>query len=87
MPWLYKIVRHPLQSGQMLGLWTIPLMTAGHLTLAIIMTIYILIGIYFEERDLCSNFGRQYQKYSKEVSKLIPGLKIVKKLSRYVKQA
>jgi len=81
LPWLYKIVRHPLQSGQILGLWAIPLMTVGHLTLALGMTIYIVIGVYFEEKDLRRNFGQRYEDYANEVPKLIPGFKMAKEQS------
>lgn len=73
-PWLYRIVRHPLQSGQILGLWAIPAMTVGHLVLALGMTIYIFVGIYFEERDLIRNFGQRYVAYSRAVPKLAPAL-------------
>lgn len=74
MPWLYRIVRPPLQTGQMIGLWAIPTMTAGHLFLAFWMTIYILIGIYFEERDLVRTFGQKYIDYQDKTYKLIPGI-------------
>lgn len=74
-PWIYKVIRHPMQSGQILGLWAIPLMTAGHLVLALGMTVYILIGIYFEERDLVRNFGQRYISYRDAVPKLLPVLK------------
>lgn len=77
-PWVYKIIRHPMQAGQILGLWAIPLMTSGHLVLALGMTVYIFIGIYFEERDLVRNFGQRYLDYRKEVPKLIPVLKTAK---------
>lgn len=77
-PWIYKIIRHPMQAGQILGLWAIPLMTAGHLTLALGMTVYVFIGIYFEERDLVRNFGQRYVEYRQEVPKLIPVFKTAK---------
>lgn len=77
-PWVYKIIRHPMQAGQILGLWAIPLMTAGHLVLALGMMVYILIGIYFEERDLVRNFGQRYVEYRKETGKLVPVFKMAK---------
>lgn len=73
-PWLYRIVRHPLQAGQIVGLWAIPTMTAGHLFLAAGMTVYIFIGIYFEERDLARTFGEKYLAYREEVPMLAPGI-------------
>jgi len=71
-PFLYKIVRHPMQLGVMLAFWAAPHMTVGHLTFAIGMTTYILIGLYFEERDLVHRFGDTYQKYQHTTPKLIP---------------
>jgi protein-S-isoprenylcysteine O-methyltransferase Ste14 len=36
-------------------------------------TAYILIGIWFEERDLVNMFGEKYRDYRRQVSMLIPG--------------
>jgi len=68
----YKYVRHPLMLGVLMGVWAIPVMTAGHLLLAAGFTIYILIGIGYEERDLVRFLGEKYQVYQKSVPKLIP---------------
>lgn len=69
---LYKVVRHPLQFGVLIAFWSTPQMTVGHLLLATGMTIYILIGLYFEERDLARTFGQQYVEYQQTTPKLIP---------------
>ncbi len=71
-PLLYRIMRHPMQAGIALGLWATPTMTAGHLLLAAGLTVYILIGLYFEERDLLSTFGDRYAAYQQRVPMLIP---------------
>ena len=49
-------------------------MTSSHLLLAAGMTLYILIGIAHEERDLVTHFGPAYDDYRKRVGMLIPGL-------------
>jgi protein-S-isoprenylcysteine O-methyltransferase Ste14 len=71
-PFLYKRVRHPLYLGFILGFWAAPTMTMGHLLLSVGTTGYILIGIFFEERDLVHMFGDQYRNYRRQVSMLIP---------------
>jgi protein-S-isoprenylcysteine O-methyltransferase Ste14 len=69
---LYKTVRHPLYLGFILGLWATPVMTIGHLILALGFTSYIFIGIYFEERDMYQNFGEKYRTYQESTAKIIP---------------
>ena len=71
-PVLYKMVRHPLYLGFVFGVWATPHMTIAHLVLALGFTVYILVGIHFEEKDLIRVFGDTYRKYKSAVPKLIP---------------
>ncbi|MCK8483939.1 hypothetical protein MUY21_07810 [Aliiroseovarius sp. S2029] len=71
-PWLYRVVRHPLQLGLVLMLFCRPTMTVDGLLLAGVMLAYILIGLTCEERDLVREFGADYRVYQKHVPKLVP---------------
>ena len=71
-PFFYKMVRHPLYSGFFLAFWATPHMSYGHLLLAGGMSLYMLIAISYEERDLVALFGKDYEDYRANVGKLTP---------------
>lgn len=74
VPFLYKFVRHPIYTGLLLGLWATPDMTGSHLLLASGLTVYIWIGLRYEERDLIGTFGEVYVSYQRRVGALLPGI-------------
>lgn len=73
-PLPYRIVRHPLQLGILLTVFSAPEMTCGGLLFAGTMLAYILIGLQFEERALLRSFGDDYAAYRQRVPMLVPRL-------------
>ncbi len=73
-PLPYRIVRHPLQLGLVMAMFSVPEMTADGLLFAGVMLVYILIGLRFEERALLREFGADYTAYQARVPMLLPRL-------------
>jgi protein-S-isoprenylcysteine O-methyltransferase Ste14 len=71
-PGFYKFVRHPMYFGFTVAFWATPIMTTAHLLFAICTLGYTVVGIFFEEKDLISEFGDEYLTYKAKVSMLIP---------------
>jgi protein-S-isoprenylcysteine O-methyltransferase Ste14 len=74
VPFLYKVVRHPLYVGWLMVFWSAPVMTSARLFFAVMTTAYILVAIRFEEADLVKLHGKKYEQYRREVPMLVPGL-------------
>jgi protein-S-isoprenylcysteine O-methyltransferase Ste14 len=72
---LYRSVRHPLYTFSVLILWLSPSMSTNSFIVYSALTIYVLIGIVFEERKLLREFGQAYAEYKSHTPMLIPALK------------
>lgn len=73
--WMYRYSRHPMMAGILLGIWATPQMSASHLVLAMGFTLYIAIGVAFEERELLEQFGDKYLYYRKQAGALLPRIR------------
>ena len=71
-PILHRYVRHPIYLGNILLYFAVPIMTWDRLLLAVGLTVYILIGIQFEERGLVAKIGQPYRDYQRRVPMLLP---------------
>lgn len=70
---LYRFVRHPLYTFSLLILWLSPNMTVNSFAVDLALTIYVLVGAFFEERKLLREFGQSYENYRAVTPMLIPG--------------
>jgi len=70
--WMYRFDRHPIMTGVLIGLWVTPTMTLDHLLFAAGSTLYVWIGVFFEERSLQRQWGREYEEYRERVGTIVP---------------
>ena len=71
-PGLYRWVGNPIYLGWLMLIWAAPTMTVSHLVFAVATTIYISIGIRFEEKDLEAELP-EYVAYKANAPALVPG--------------
>jgi len=71
---LYRWVRHPLYAAGLVFIWLTPRMTYNSLALILGLSIYLVIGAFFEERKLVRDYGSAYERYRRNTPMLIPGL-------------
>ncbi|HLO17495.1 MAG TPA: isoprenylcysteine carboxylmethyltransferase family protein [Anaerolineales bacterium] len=71
---LYRFIRHPLYTFSLLILWLSPSVTINSFIVYVALTLYVLIGIVFEERKLLREFGKEYTTYKSVTPMLIPGI-------------
>lgn len=72
-------VRHPWYLAGIMVIWARNIGTR-ELTTNVIITAYLIIGSYLEERKLVKSFGDRYREYQREVSMLLPVKWILKNL-------
>jgi protein-S-isoprenylcysteine O-methyltransferase Ste14 len=71
----YGVIRHPLYLAFLLLLWPVHVMTGTRLLFAGLFTLYVLVAIPLEERDLRRTFGEGYERYAGRVRhRLLPGV-------------
>jgi len=67
----YRFVRHPMYFGVLIFIWSLDATWAGLLT-HIILSLYLIIGCFLEEKKLVDEFGTAYTQYQQRVPMLIP---------------
>jgi protein-S-isoprenylcysteine O-methyltransferase Ste14 len=71
MTGILGIVRHPWYSAVILLLWTRNI-DINICIVNVILTSYLIIGSYLEEKKLSIEFGDKYRLYQQNVSMLFP---------------
>lgn len=68
---LHRFVRHPVYTSALMIIWA-GVKTEPDIATAIWATIYIVIGLYFEEKKLARLYGHEYDHYKSQVPALVP---------------
>ena len=71
----YAHCRHPQYLFLAIVLWLGPVMTYTRPEFALLCSLYLIIGTYFEEKNLQQEFGEVYKLYKENVPMWIPRLK------------
>lgn len=70
---VHGVTRHPWYLGSLLFIWTIlPRYSSGELVAVIVLSGYLLVGTWSEERKILRNYGEAYRLYQQNVSMLFP---------------
>jgi protein-S-isoprenylcysteine O-methyltransferase Ste14 len=71
---LHRFTRHPLYLGTLMFSWGLFLMMPypQHLIANVVMTVYIVVAISWEEKKLLAEFGSAYREYAEKVPRLLP---------------
>lgn len=68
----YRFVRHPIYAGTLVAFWSTPEMSEGRLLLVAGLSIYLFIGLAFEERDLETAHGEAYRERRRRLPGWLP---------------
>jgi protein-S-isoprenylcysteine O-methyltransferase Ste14 len=82
MTGILGITRHPWYLGSIIIIWVFNKhIYLSTLIINIILTVYLIVGTYLEERKLLAICGERYRNYQKKVSMLIPFKWVMAKLN------
>jgi len=67
----YRYSRHPMMIGTLLFVWSTHDMTQGHFLFATVITLYVMLAVRWEERDLERVHGEAYRDYRARVRRFV----------------
>jgi protein-S-isoprenylcysteine O-methyltransferase Ste14 len=70
----FRFLRQPVYLGFLLTLWTGPVWTPDHLVIALVWTVYCLVGPRLKERRYHRLFGEAFEEYRLRVPYMLPKL-------------
>lgn len=68
----FRLCRQPIYLGFALTLWTGPVWTPDHLSIALLWTTYCVVGPVFKERRFAARHGSAFAEYRARVPYLVP---------------
>jgi protein-S-isoprenylcysteine O-methyltransferase Ste14 len=70
----YGYCRHPVYLAMLAAFWVGPVMTSGRIEFVALATLYLLVGLRLEERNLRRELGPEYDAHCANVPMLVPRL-------------
>ncbi|RPH38077.1 MAG: DUF1295 domain-containing protein, partial [Desulfobulbaceae bacterium] len=73
---VFGLTRHPWYLGSLLLIWSIlPGYSAVDLLVSTILSVYLVIGTFLEERKLLAEYGDAYRRYQHQVPMMLPWIR------------
>jgi protein-S-isoprenylcysteine O-methyltransferase Ste14 len=70
---IFSLTRHPWYLGSLLFLWSIfPEYSRSVFMAVLILSLYLIVGTFLEERKIVREHGDSYRRYQQQVSMLFP---------------
>ncbi|BHH85210.1 NnrU family protein [Desulforhopalus sp. 52FAK] len=70
---IFGVIRHPWYLGTLLFVWSMyGVYYQKNFAVAVILTIYLVVGTLLEERKILSVYGDRYRDYQNRVSMFVP---------------
>lgn len=68
----FRYIRHPDNLPIITLLWSFPRMTVNRLTLALLSSVYAVLGSWHEDTRLRARYGEAFDRYARRVPMLLP---------------
>lgn len=70
---IFGFIRHPWYVGSFLFIWSIfGTYHEKNIACALILSCYLIVGTYLEERKILTEYGERYRRYQSRVSMFFP---------------